>query len=452
MAKPPPKPTGAAPTISGEDRVGRTLTASDGSWTGGPTSYGKHWLRDNQPIVGADQKTYDLVSEDEGHMIRVIGTASNSAGKSVGVTSEGVGPIKGKVVPPIPIPPEPEPIEYPESVINPVWGTPLPHVWDLQFRGTGPQVPFANGKWQGGIDPYLESVGFYLGNYGQLLIDVANRRQVVAQYDFTGAPYINFMGEPGELILDDCLYATSASPSWPRDINHNYLLQPGFKVVFNRCTWDVVGSYQSSGSTEFNECKMTKQHQMFCDVGMEPADPNCSTVYNRCYIPGGGCKPAQYAHVELVRHPAPPGGGANQKFIMNDCMQDVSADGQADAEPYGGGWTGIWSIGDKQTEFNRCIMIGAPKVDASPTVPNSIVCVYAYGAVAEGHHSGTLTDCIMEPGVYGYCFNHSGTANRAVDGGGNRSLQNEKLTAVELGKLHKPHGRVTAPIRPDLFS
>ena len=53
MAKPPPKPTGTPPTISGVPRVGQTLHASDGSWSGGPVSFGKQWLQDTSPIIGA---------------------------------------------------------------------------------------------------------------------------------------------------------------------------------------------------------------------------------------------------------------------------------------------------------------------------------------------------------------------------------------------------------------
>ena len=76
------------PTISGTTQAGETLTADHGSWTGNPTSYGYQWQRCDKNgggctgISGADQRLFDLHSQDVGHTIRVRVTAKNSDGSS----------------------------------------------------------------------------------------------------------------------------------------------------------------------------------------------------------------------------------------------------------------------------------------------------------------------------------------------------------------------------------
>jgi hypothetical protein len=435
MAAPAPIPSGTPPTITGFARVGRTLHASDGAWLGNPTSYRKQWLRGNAEIEGACEPDYDPQPEDVGEIIRVRGFASNASGESVSVTSEGVGPVRAATIPPIPIPPEP-PGNYPPSIITPVVGTPLPHVWDLQHRGTGPRG-FGNGQWQGELDAYLAGLGFFIGNYGDLCIDVGDGEVAIEGYSFDGAPNLNLGGGDGIITLTDCRYAGGCNPAWPRDINANIHFNGGLTVIHNRCEWDVSTSYQGSGQTEFNGCKMTGQLQGFCDVGNleDGQGGDTSTIYRNCYIPGGGVAPAWLAHVELARVPAGAGGGGRRKFILFETMVDISACGQANTQPWGSAWTGVWSIGDIETEFDSCIMIGAPAVNANPENPNTVGCVYAFSAVGEGRQSGRFTNTVMEPGLYGYTFNHSGTANRAVDGGGNRSLQNEALSAGDFASI-----------------
>jgi hypothetical protein len=76
------------PTISGEARVGATLTAHEGTWNGGPTSYAYSWRRCDAngancvAVAGATGKTYGVRSEDVGHRLRVYITASNPYGSA----------------------------------------------------------------------------------------------------------------------------------------------------------------------------------------------------------------------------------------------------------------------------------------------------------------------------------------------------------------------------------
>lgn len=81
-----PKNT-AAPTIAGTARVGQTLTAAAGSWSGNPTSFAYQWQhcdadasRSCTNIAGATSKSYLLRSLDLGYRMRVKVTARNAKG------------------------------------------------------------------------------------------------------------------------------------------------------------------------------------------------------------------------------------------------------------------------------------------------------------------------------------------------------------------------------------
>lgn len=87
-----PKNT-AVPTISGTAKVGETLTAAPGTWSGSPTSYAYQWQRCDADVaacsnlVGATTTTYAVPAADLGYRLRVVVTAKN-AGGSTSATSE----------------------------------------------------------------------------------------------------------------------------------------------------------------------------------------------------------------------------------------------------------------------------------------------------------------------------------------------------------------------------
>ncbi len=58
----------ATPVIAGIKLVGKTLTATTGSWDSG-TKFSYQWLRNSQPIANAVAKTYKLVAQDLGSAI-----------------------------------------------------------------------------------------------------------------------------------------------------------------------------------------------------------------------------------------------------------------------------------------------------------------------------------------------------------------------------------------------
>lgn len=75
-----------APTVSGTAKVGQTLTANEGSWTGNPTSYTYQWQQCDADVAvcsnvsGATGKTYGVRTADLGYRLRVAVTARNARG------------------------------------------------------------------------------------------------------------------------------------------------------------------------------------------------------------------------------------------------------------------------------------------------------------------------------------------------------------------------------------
>jgi peptidoglycan/xylan/chitin deacetylase (PgdA/CDA1 family) len=92
------------PTISGLAQEGQTLTASDGSWSGSAPTYSYQWRSCNtagnscSSIAGATDATYTAVNADIGTTLRVVVTATNSAG-SASATSDQTATVQAGVHP-----------------------------------------------------------------------------------------------------------------------------------------------------------------------------------------------------------------------------------------------------------------------------------------------------------------------------------------------------------------
>ncbi|HVW47721.1 MAG TPA: phosphodiester glycosidase family protein [Solirubrobacterales bacterium] len=71
------------PTLGGEGKVAAQLTCGEGAWSGSPAptlTYG--WLRDGNPIAGAEGSTYTVRVPDAGHQVGCVVTAGNEAGEA----------------------------------------------------------------------------------------------------------------------------------------------------------------------------------------------------------------------------------------------------------------------------------------------------------------------------------------------------------------------------------
>jgi hypothetical protein len=77
-----------APAVTGTAKVGSTLTADHGTWSGAPTAYTYQWQRCTSDgatcgdLTGATDQTYKPVTGDVGHTLRVVVTAANADGKA----------------------------------------------------------------------------------------------------------------------------------------------------------------------------------------------------------------------------------------------------------------------------------------------------------------------------------------------------------------------------------
>jgi hypothetical protein len=81
------------PTISGTPKVGQTMTADPGSWSGNPTSFAYQWQRCDADVaacsnlVGATSKTYLVPPADLGYRLRVVVTAHNAKGTAAATSA-----------------------------------------------------------------------------------------------------------------------------------------------------------------------------------------------------------------------------------------------------------------------------------------------------------------------------------------------------------------------------
>jgi hypothetical protein len=126
----------SAPTISGQPREGRTLTANNGNWANSPASFSYQWQQCDSsggscnPISGATSKTYQVASGDVDHTLKVAVTATNTDGSN-SATSGATDVISSAKAPVNTAPP--------------------------QISGTakvGEQLTASTGTWTGGVRSY----------------------------------------------------------------------------------------------------------------------------------------------------------------------------------------------------------------------------------------------------------------------------------------------------------
>ena len=92
------------PTIDGEAKVGRRLSAIRGAWAPGPVTFQYGWRRDGVPIAGAASSTYVLTADDLGAQISVSVVGSKAGYVPVTRTSELTGPVSPGTLTNTPVP------------------------------------------------------------------------------------------------------------------------------------------------------------------------------------------------------------------------------------------------------------------------------------------------------------------------------------------------------------
>jgi hypothetical protein len=99
-----------APAVAGTAAVNHTLTSSQGSWNGSPTSFSYQWQRCSSAgtgcanIPGATASSYTLTSADGGNTVRSTVSATNVNGASpfaTSATTAVVTPVPAATAPPV---------------------------------------------------------------------------------------------------------------------------------------------------------------------------------------------------------------------------------------------------------------------------------------------------------------------------------------------------------------
>lgn len=130
----------APPEITGTPEVGRTLTASSGTWSGSqPQAYSYAWFRCSaeaacQALSGATEPSYVVKSGDFGHQMRVTVTATNSAG-SAEATSAPTAIVADATPPDAPRVTKPKRSKLLSTRIGVAWQAVEPDaIYDVRYR------------------------------------------------------------------------------------------------------------------------------------------------------------------------------------------------------------------------------------------------------------------------------------------------------------------------------
>ena len=133
------------PQITGDTEVGKTLSASTGTWSGTtPLSYSYAWYRCDdvgavcEGVLNGTEPTYKLVPSDFGHRMKVTVTATNSGGQSSSDSSL-TEPVTDTTPPSIPAMTNPKRAVTLAPEINVRWAATgeEPTTFEVRYRSAG---------------------------------------------------------------------------------------------------------------------------------------------------------------------------------------------------------------------------------------------------------------------------------------------------------------------------
>lgn len=257
----------------------------------------------------------------------------------------------------------------PASVTAPVVGTSLIDVWNLQKTGaTGPasitrtwnttysEVAAGTGRYPARPnDPYLQGLGYYYNNYGDLWIPsewIGGPTTVTtANYDFTGAPQIALWGNGYTFVFSHCKGFNYSDPAWGgivlgADANRGAASSShttGLQLTYcelNHAVWALL----SSGTTNFESsyCRYKNQEQTLGFGGGNFYTAVAVNInFHHNFVTGGGVVANTGSHVEFWQQIA--GSGTGYCYFNNN-MVDFTQDGQSNPANTDG-WTGMLSEG-----------------------------------------------------------------------------------------------------------
>ncbi len=136
-----------APTVVGTPQVGVPLSATAGTWSGAPTSYGYQWLANGVDIPGAIAATYTPTATDLDAAISVRVTALRSGYVSGTATSAPGAPVvKGAFTVVSPTAVTGTPLVDEVLTVTPGTFSPTPQTAAIQWRVDGEVIPGASGR------------------------------------------------------------------------------------------------------------------------------------------------------------------------------------------------------------------------------------------------------------------------------------------------------------------
>jgi surface antigen len=135
------------PTVVGTPQVGAQLTATVGTWQGGPTAYHYQWLANGVVVPGAIQTTYTPTTADLGKTISLRITALRTGYQSGIATSAATTPVvKGAFTVVAPTAVAGTPLVDQVLTATPGTFTPTPEKTAIQWRVDGQIIPGATGR------------------------------------------------------------------------------------------------------------------------------------------------------------------------------------------------------------------------------------------------------------------------------------------------------------------
>lgn len=200
----PPANT-AVPSVTGTPQVGRTLTATTGSWSGDtPMTFAFQWQRCSASgttcgaIAGATSSSYAVVAADVGGSLRVVVTATNASG-SASAASAPTAPVAGATVPPSPQA-QPDPrgearVGRTITVTTGTWAGDAPITFSFQWQRCVPAAPNC-GAIPGATGQSYTVVAADVGQRLRALVTGTNRAGSATIASNQTAPVVALTGAP----------------------------------------------------------------------------------------------------------------------------------------------------------------------------------------------------------------------------------------------------------------
>lgn len=342
--------------------------------------------------------------------------------------------------------------EAPLSITAPVVGLPLDDQWALQAPGaTGPQTGHSatNGRWnttyselavgtgvypQRPNDPYLQSLGFYYNNYGDLWVPFAwidpAGTVLLEDYDFDGGPDLSFWGDGASVVISNC---ENYNVNIGKDINRSSSLSHTMELQITYCDmdatrWDIL----CQGTLDLGPYnRIRNQLQELGFGGGYQVNGFIGIKFHHNYLTGGGCGAPDGAHIELWQHILNVAATGSYCWV-EDNMMDFSKDGQRTTTS-AAAWTGVLSEGgDSGLKFNRNIVKGIDIVNANPANPNRMGTVVAYADENVSSPTGfEMNDNAMsKTPVFGYTYKHGGGVLKPTVSGNRTFRDADSDTAI----------------------